>query len=203
LVMGENIRRIRKSKGLTMKDLGKAIDISEQGVGNYERGDREPSIDIISKIAAALGVSVTELIGASEDNNPVKNLSRLAKVELSQIMSSEDLNDMTKEKLLLIDSQINQLVRQSDNEFLAARQGFLALCRYCGIAVDLEPTEDGEVKEACISYKNLEFNLQAKDYEKLFEEVCSSIVKEVLASQYYFINTPASKAEAPRAELKK
>lgn len=189
MVIGENIRRIRKSKGLTMKELGNAIGISEQGVGNYERGDREPSIDIINKIAAALDASVTELIGVSEDkSNPVKDLGRLAKIELSQIMSSEDLNNLTKEKLLLIDSQINQLVRQSDNEFLAARQGFLALCRYCGIVVDLEPTEDGEVNQAYIKYKNLEFNLRAKDYEKLFEEVCSSVVKEVLGSQYYFIN---------------
>jgi transcriptional regulator with XRE-family HTH domain len=189
LVIGENIRRIRKSKGLTMKDLGNSIGISEQGVGNYERGDREPSIDIINKIASCLDVSVTELIGASEDNNnSIKNLSRLAKIELSQIIGSDTLNDLAKEKLLLIDSQINQLVRQSDNEFLAARQGFLALCRYCGIVVDLEPTEDGEVNQAYIKYKNLEFNLQAKDYEKLFEEVCSSMVKEVLASQYYFIN---------------
>jgi transcriptional regulator with XRE-family HTH domain len=188
LVIGENIRRIRKSKGLTMKDLGKAIGISEQGVGNYERGDREPSIDIINKIAASLDVSVTELIGVSEDNNTIKNLSRLAKVELSRIIGSEDLSDLTKEKLLLLDSQINQLVRQSDNEFLAARQGFLALCRYCGIIVDLEPTEDGDINQACIRYKNLEFNLQANEYEKLFEEVCSSLVKEVLGSQYYFIN---------------
>lgn len=172
-----------------MKELGNAIGISEQGVGNYERGDREPSIDIINKIAAALDASVTELIGVSEDkNNPVKDLGRLAKIELSQIMSSEDLNNLTKEKLLLIDSQINQLVRQSDNEFLAARQGFLALCRYCGIVVDLEPTEDGEVNQAYIKYNNLEFNLRAKDYEKLFEEVCNSVVKEVLGSQYYFIN---------------
>ena len=189
MVIGENIRRTRKYKGLTMKELGKAIGISEQGVGNYERGDREPSIDIINKIAAALDVSVTELIGASEDNNnPIKDLGRLAKVELSQIIGSEDLNDLTKEKLLLIDSHINQLVKQADNEFLAARQGFLALCRYCGIVIGLEPTEDGEVNQANIKYKNLEFNLQAKDYEKLFEEVCSSIVKEVLSSQYYFIN---------------
>jgi transcriptional regulator with XRE-family HTH domain len=189
LAIGENIRRIRKSKGLTMKDLGNSIGISEQGVGNYERGDREPSIDIINKIASCMDVSVTELIGASEDNNnSIKNLSRLAKIELSQIIGSETLNDLAKEKLLLIDSQINQLVRQSDNKFLAARQGFLALCRYCGILVDLEPTEDGEVNQAYIKYKNLEFNLQAKDYEKLFEEVCSSIVKEVLASQYYIIN---------------
>ena len=89
---------------------------------------------------------------------------------------------------MLIDSQINQLVKQADNEFLAARRGSLSLCRYRGIVIGLEPTEDGEVNQAYIKYKNLEFNLRAKDYEILFEEVCISIVKEVLSSQYYFIN---------------
>lgn len=184
--IGENIRRIRKSKGLTMKELGSIIGISEQGVGNYERGDREPGIDMMNKIAEALDASVNELIGAPErENDSIENLSRLAKVELSKIVGSESLNDLTKETLLLLDSQINQLVRQYDNKTFAAREGFLALCKFCGINVSLDPTEDGEVNQAEIKYKNLEFNISGKDYERLFSEVCNSIVKEVLNSQYY------------------
>jgi transcriptional regulator with XRE-family HTH domain len=186
LSIGENIRRIRRIKDLTMKELATMVGVSEQGMGNYERGDREPNINMINKIAAALDVSVSELIGPPEDkSSPIKNLSSLAKVELSQIMSSENLKDLSRESLLLLDSQINQLVRQSDNKTYSSREGFLALCRFCGITIDLDPTEDGEVNEANIRYKNLEFNLSGKDYERLFSEVCNSIVKEVLHSQYY------------------
>jgi transcriptional regulator with XRE-family HTH domain len=185
LSIGENIRRIRKSKGITMRELAAVVGISEQGIGNYERGDREPGIDMINKIAAALDAPVHDLIGSTEDKSPIKELGRLAKVELSQIIGSENLKDLSRESLLLLDSQINQLVRQSDNKTYSAREGFLALCKFCGITIELDPTEDGEVNEANIRYKNLDFNLSGKDYERLFSEVCNSIVKEVLHSQYY------------------
>lgn len=73
--IGTIIRRIRKSKNLTMKELGKKIGISEQGIGNYERGDRAPSIETLTKIAAALGVTINELLGnKTEIQNIIDNL---------------------------------------------------------------------------------------------------------------------------------
>lgn len=60
--IGKNIRRIRKSKDLTMKELGNKIGISEQGIGNYERGDRDTSTEILIKIAEALNVDVSDLM---------------------------------------------------------------------------------------------------------------------------------------------
>lgn len=59
--VGENIRRIRKSKNMTMKELGAKIGITEQGIGNYERGDRNPNLDILNKISDALCISFDEL----------------------------------------------------------------------------------------------------------------------------------------------
>lgn len=69
--IGGNIRRIRKSKGLTMKELGKSIGISEQGIGNYERGDRKPDFVILNQIADTLGCTLMDLVGTEnkEDNS--------------------------------------------------------------------------------------------------------------------------------------
>lgn len=60
--LGEQIRKLRKSKSLTMKDLGTLVGLSEQAIGNYERGDREPNIETLQKIADALNVSFSELV---------------------------------------------------------------------------------------------------------------------------------------------
>jgi DNA-binding XRE family transcriptional regulator len=44
-------------------EIGKMIDTSDDVVGRYERGDISPSIEVVSKIADALEVSVDYLIG--------------------------------------------------------------------------------------------------------------------------------------------
>ena len=67
LNVGENIRKIRKSQKLTLKELGKRINLSEQAIGQYERGNRRPSIETLIEIANALDVSPLVLIGENKD----------------------------------------------------------------------------------------------------------------------------------------
>lgn len=58
-----NIREYRKKKGLTMKQLGEAIGVSESSISLYETGKRTPDIDLLMSMADVLGVSVTDLLG--------------------------------------------------------------------------------------------------------------------------------------------
>lgn len=54
--IGENIRKIRESKGLLMKDLADKLDITEQAIYQYEKDIRTPNTKQIFKIADLLGV---------------------------------------------------------------------------------------------------------------------------------------------------
>ncbi|MDY4079644.1 MAG: helix-turn-helix transcriptional regulator [Clostridium sp.] len=69
--IGKNIRTLRKCRKITMKQLGEMIGISEQGIGNYERDERTPSINVLIQIAAALNVSLEELISTPEATKEV------------------------------------------------------------------------------------------------------------------------------------
>lgn len=42
MTIGENIRRIRKERGLTLKQLGEAVGVSEAYIRAYESGRRNP-----------------------------------------------------------------------------------------------------------------------------------------------------------------
>ena len=42
MTIGENIRRIRKERGLTLKQLGDAVGVSEAYIRAYESGRRNP-----------------------------------------------------------------------------------------------------------------------------------------------------------------
>jgi len=73
LKVGENIRKLRKNKKLTLKDLGLKVDLSEQAIGQYERGDRTPNLEILNKIAEALDVSIFEFLSLEDGNGLVDN----------------------------------------------------------------------------------------------------------------------------------
>lgn len=63
MALGDNMMILRKKKGLSQAELGKMIGTSGDVVGRYERSDISPSIEVVSKIADALEVSVDYLIG--------------------------------------------------------------------------------------------------------------------------------------------
>lgn len=61
MTVGENIRRIRKEKGLTQKELGELCNINEANIRKYESGRQNPKIETIDKIADALGVLTSQI----------------------------------------------------------------------------------------------------------------------------------------------
>ncbi|SHI92598.1 helix-turn-helix domain-containing protein [Parasporobacterium paucivorans] len=61
--LGEKIKTIRLYKGMKQSELADKASISRVSIGNYERGDRIPSTEILFKIAAALEVPVWDLLG--------------------------------------------------------------------------------------------------------------------------------------------
>ena len=61
--IGERIKDYRLKRGFTQSDLAKQADITRIALGNYERGERIPTIDIFARIAMSLNASIDELMG--------------------------------------------------------------------------------------------------------------------------------------------
>ena len=59
--VGKNIRRYRKSRGMTQAQLAEAVGLTEGAVRHYESGIRAVKPELLESIAAALGVSVNAL----------------------------------------------------------------------------------------------------------------------------------------------
>jgi transcriptional regulator with XRE-family HTH domain len=60
--IGENIKKAREYKKISQDKLAKLSNIPRTSLGRYERCERTPNVDILNKIANALGVIVQELI---------------------------------------------------------------------------------------------------------------------------------------------
>ena len=66
MTVGENIRKMRKIRGMTQAELGKKIGVSYQQIGQYENGKRNPKLQTIAKIAVALDVLLLDLVDTDD-----------------------------------------------------------------------------------------------------------------------------------------
>lgn len=63
-----NLRATREKVGMTRQELADSIGISVSALGQYEQGRREPDLQKLVAIAAALHVSVDDLLGYHVDD---------------------------------------------------------------------------------------------------------------------------------------
>ena len=59
---GENLKRIRKAKGISQGEISRILDVDKGFVSNIENGKTNPTLATIAKIAKAIGVCVGELM---------------------------------------------------------------------------------------------------------------------------------------------
>lgn len=64
-VFGRRVRELRKERGLSQVALAAKVGIDRSYMGFLERGERNPSLDVITKIAESLGVTPDELLKKS------------------------------------------------------------------------------------------------------------------------------------------
>lgn len=62
----EVLKGLRTKSGLTQTALAKEINISQRAYAHYEKGDREPNIDTLIRLADKYGVPIDILVGRYE-----------------------------------------------------------------------------------------------------------------------------------------
>ncbi len=63
---GRAVRRLRQAKGMSQEKLAEVADINRTYIGDVERGTRNIALLNMSKLAAALGISLSRLIQEME-----------------------------------------------------------------------------------------------------------------------------------------
>ena len=100
----DNLIKYSKIKGISQKDLSIALGVSQAAVSHWFKGDNSPNIEIVAKIAAILGVAVSDLLESEETKTPtseepeagdkvsIEETNALL-VSLGYIKPGEDLSD--------------------------------------------------------------------------------------------------------------
>lgn len=66
--IGENIAEYRRKNGLTLRDFAKQTNLSTALLSQLERNIGNPTLSILSTLAEAMGISVSELVEQKVEN---------------------------------------------------------------------------------------------------------------------------------------
>lgn len=86
IVLGANIRKYRTMRRMTLADLAEVSGVSKSMLGQIERGDANPSISMIWKIANGLQVTFSTLITEASPSTGV-----IDKADVSVLKSDDGL----------------------------------------------------------------------------------------------------------------
>jgi transcriptional regulator with XRE-family HTH domain len=89
MLFGERLATVRKKKKVSQDELAKMIGAHAPVIGRYERNEVKPSIEVATKMAEALGVSLDYLVGiaAFELDNTITQ-----KILAIQALNDDDKN---------------------------------------------------------------------------------------------------------------
>lgn len=66
-MVAENLKRIRQQRGFTLRAIAEAIGSSIGYIHELEIGSKTPSLAMLQKLAAALGVTPNDLLGVESE----------------------------------------------------------------------------------------------------------------------------------------
>jgi len=75
LLLGKLIRRLRKQKGLSLRQLAEKVSVSFVNIAHIENGRIVTSEEVIKELAKALDYDVDKLLAAADSvNEDIKNI---------------------------------------------------------------------------------------------------------------------------------
>lgn len=97
--IGEQIRKYRSEMGLSQKELGDKLGVSQAMIAQYENGKRKPKIETQREIAYAIGIPLSKLnekLSFDIDNDTEEGNELLVKNIIADGMKMSIIRDFNK-----------------------------------------------------------------------------------------------------------
>jgi len=63
---GPRVRELRRERGLTLEELAGRSGVSRAMISKLERGEKNPTLVVVAKVAEGLGITLSQLMGIEE-----------------------------------------------------------------------------------------------------------------------------------------
>lgn len=104
----ERLRELRRSSGMTQLELARRAHITEAYCGRLERGEAAPGIDLVDRLASALGTTAADLLPTAATPDTLAVLRGQAKNLFDEILRSAD-----RETFLMLNPLLARLAETS------------------------------------------------------------------------------------------
>lgn len=84
------LREVRRQRGLTQRDLAERAELTETYLSRLESAGAAPGIDLVDRLAAALGTTVHDLLPVSDQPDTRAVLRREAERLVGAVAASAD-----------------------------------------------------------------------------------------------------------------
>lgn len=116
----DNLRELRKKRGLSQVELAEKLGFSKSLIGLYETGDRKPSFEALEAIADFFNISTDYLMG--KDDKSVYYLDPEAAEMAQEIYDNPELRilfdasrKVSKEDLQFVVDMMKRLKKEDDS----------------------------------------------------------------------------------------
>ena len=100
---GERLRSLRRERGFTQEEVALRAEITTSYYGQLERGSANPSVAMLEKICAVMGISISDIFTEADTN--------LLGIDPLSMQILHQLNGKTDEEKELILSMIKTAFR--------------------------------------------------------------------------------------------
>lgn len=89
-IIGARIRFLRKDKELTQEELAHLSSLHPTYIGQLERGEKNPTIATMERIARSLGISLSELFSFQDQNTDAQDIQIERLTEYARKLDEKD-----------------------------------------------------------------------------------------------------------------
>lgn len=90
--LGGRIKQLRTKRGLTLKELGEAIDFNYSNLSKIERGQRKPTIEILESLSSYFKVHIAYFFGEAKDSTHYPYSVDVEWLKLSEEMKNKNIS---------------------------------------------------------------------------------------------------------------
>ncbi|MGP4020394.1 helix-turn-helix domain-containing protein [Saccharopolyspora sp. 5N708] len=71
VALGKRVQRLRRERDMTLQELAEASSVSVSMLSAVERGDKAPTVVVLDRVAAGLGIRLAVLVAEPDDDRVI------------------------------------------------------------------------------------------------------------------------------------
>ncbi|MGB9661248.1 MAG: helix-turn-helix domain-containing protein [Moorellaceae bacterium] len=89
-MLTERLRKLREQAGLTQEELAKLLGVERSTISRYESGNRDPSSEMLDRLAKFFNVSVDYLLGRTDDPRTIEQINEEAQKKIEEALEGDE-----------------------------------------------------------------------------------------------------------------